>query len=146
MGSGRYGRSFADKLIEEERYEEALVAADKALRLDEEDSSACADRGTALYHLGRFEESVAAYEKAIELNRESAGLDEDQLDDSYYESLRAFACAAHEAGDAARAAKILDTYVDHAPTGKHKDDRTKWYEIFRGEAPKVITRPRPPGA
>src|SRR5262245_29086843 len=134
MGRGRYGRSFADRLIHEGKYDEALRASDKALRPDEADRPAVSDPAAGRSRLEPYEESVAAYERAIELNRSSGGLEEDQIDDAYYEALRAWAVALFGSGDAVRAIAALERYDAHAPTGRHADDRKKWYEQFRGES------------
>lgn len=138
--SSAYGRSFADQLIADGKYEEAIAAADRAIALDEDDAEAHGDRAAALYYLGRHEESVRCYERAIAKHRAGGTLDDDLLDDAYYESLRAWAVAVHEAGDSRRAAAILDGYPAHAPTGRHAADRRKWYDLFEGRLPKVISR------
>lgn len=66
----RRWRELAEKgvvLLHEGRYDEALDAIDKALRLDSAQSGLHLSRGTILLELGRAEEAVASYDRAIEL-------------------------------------------------------------------------------
>jgi tetratricopeptide (TPR) repeat protein len=55
-------------LIKLGRYEEALQAADKAIKLDPNLALAWSIKGIALIDLGRYEEAVQAVDKAYELN------------------------------------------------------------------------------
>jgi tetratricopeptide (TPR) repeat protein len=137
----KYGQSFAEQLIADGKFEEAVAAADQAIALDGHDPGGYADRALALYYLDEFEASVHDYERACELSKQGQGdLDDDILDDSYFEALRAQAVAVFEGGDGARARALLDGYPKHAPTGRHASDRTKWYELFAGQRAKVVQR------
>jgi tetratricopeptide (TPR) repeat protein len=137
--SSAYGQSFAEKFIQDGKYEEALAAADKALVLDEDDEGAHADRGAAAYYLKQYAESVASYERAIALGA-AKGLEGELIDDAYYESVRALAVDTHERGDSSAAERVLADYSEKLPAGRHKGDRAKWVQIFRGQAPRVVQR------
>ena len=50
------------------RYEEALQAIDKALKLNPDVFTVWYNKGVALDNLGRYEEALQAYDKAIELS------------------------------------------------------------------------------
>ena len=50
------------------RYEEALTAYEKAIRLDPNDPTYHVNKGNALLSLKRYEEALTAYEEAIRLN------------------------------------------------------------------------------
>lgn len=130
MGGGRYGKSFAQKCIQDGDFEQAIIEADKAMSIDAEDARPHADKGQALHQLARFQESVACLEHAITLNRETASLHDDDLDDLFYESIRAHAAAVHATGDSKGAVSILDAYARVLPRGSHLADREKWYRQF----------------
>ncbi len=138
--SEQYGRSFAEKLIADGRFEEAIAAADRAIALDEEDEGAWSERGQALYYLHRYAESVEALRRALALNQAGGVLHDDQLDDALYESVRAYAMTHHEAGQAALAASTLGEYERLLPRGRHVRDQQKWLDLFAGRAPKVVQR------
>src|SRR3989304_1117908 len=57
-----------NELFDKEDYSKALVAYDRALKLDPNSSSALVNRGTVLGQLGRNEEALADYDRAIELH------------------------------------------------------------------------------
>lgn len=131
MGGGRYGKSFAQKYIQERDFERALAEAERAMELDADDARPHADKGEALHRLMRFKESVEALERAIALNQENPSLHDDDLDDLYFESVRAHAMAVREGGDRAAAAAILDQYARVLPKGTHRADCEKWYAEIR---------------
>jgi tetratricopeptide (TPR) repeat protein len=54
-------------LREAKRYEEALIAYERAIQLDRNYVAAHYNKGTVLYYLGRYEAALAAYERAIQL-------------------------------------------------------------------------------
>nr|CAD5986168.1 TPR repeat-containing protein slr0751 [Planktothrix pseudagardhii] len=47
------------------RYEEALMAYDKALEIQKKDYLVWYNRGNALYNLGRYQDAIASYDEAI---------------------------------------------------------------------------------
>ncbi len=139
--SEQYGRSFAEKLIGDGRFEEAIGAADRALALDQDDEGAWHERGQALYYLHRYVESIEAFRRALARNQAGGVLDDDQLDDALYEAMRAHAMTLHEAGDGGRAADALGEYQRLLPRGRHVRDQQKWLDLFAGRAAKVVQRP-----
>lgn len=138
--SEQYGRSFADKLIADGRFDDAIAAADRAIALDGDDEGAWSERGQALYYQHRYAESVESFRRALALNQDGGVLDDDLLDDALYESVRAHAMAMHEAGESARAIDALGEYQRLLPAGRHVRDQQKWLDLFAGRAPKVVQR------
>jgi tetratricopeptide (TPR) repeat protein len=55
-------------LIKLERYEDAIVAFDKAIKIQPEDPAPWSDKGEALHKLQRYEQAIATLDKAIRLN------------------------------------------------------------------------------
>lgn len=51
------------------KYEDALIASNKALEIDPDNPHTWHVKGSALFELGRYQEAVDAYDKAIELNQ-----------------------------------------------------------------------------
>ena len=60
------------KLLEQERYEEALTKFDKTIALDKEYEWAIAQRGEGYRLMKRYEEALADFDRAIELNNEES--------------------------------------------------------------------------
>ena len=58
----------AADLINSKRFEEALAAAEQALRLDPNYAPAYIDKGSALYNLKRYQDALVAYEQALRLD------------------------------------------------------------------------------
>jgi tetratricopeptide (TPR) repeat protein len=121
MAGSTYGITFSKRLCDQGRYEEAIVEADKAMRLDAEDPQAVYDRGAALYCLGRFEEAVTDFARAIALEAEAKLMDEGVLDDDLFECLRKWA-----ESEPPRARDILGRYAALMPAGAHQADVAKW--------------------
>src|SRR4051794_483259 len=71
--AGRYGMSFAAKLIQEGKYAEAVEEASRAVARDDEDPAALVDRATAYAWLERYPEAVRDLEAALALD-ETAGV------------------------------------------------------------------------
>ena len=63
-----YGVTFAQKLIQQGNYEEAILAANKHLVQDPASPEPYHDRARALAGLGRFEEAVADYAQPGEVD------------------------------------------------------------------------------
>lgn len=59
-----------DRLL---KYEEAIVALEKAIELDPDYADAYIGKGTTLHQLGKYEEALEAYDKVIELKPDYAG-------------------------------------------------------------------------
>lgn len=54
------------------KYEEALIAYDKAIEINPKYFEAWNYKGTVLYNLGRYEEALIAYNKAIDIDNENS--------------------------------------------------------------------------
>lgn len=72
-----------NNLYELDRFEEALVAYEQAIRLDPENSTYHDDRGDALAGLERHEEALTAYEEAIRLDPDNPAYYNDKGDALY---------------------------------------------------------------
>ena len=64
--------SIGNQYVQASKYEAAVSAYDKSIRLCTESDSAYSNRGTAKAELGRHEEAITDYDTAIGLNPESA--------------------------------------------------------------------------
>ena len=60
----------AKRLNAAHRYEEALIALNKAIELDPESSFAYGTKGDVLRQQGRYKDALVVLDKAIELNPE----------------------------------------------------------------------------
>ncbi len=60
------------QLLEDEKYEEALEAFDRALELCPHNAEFWNDRGVALWKLGRNEEALESYNRALQIDPEDA--------------------------------------------------------------------------
>src|SRR5688500_15415873 len=105
MGGSTYGITFARKLREQGKYEEALDAANTAIAKRTDDPEAMYDRAATLYCMERFEPAVEAFARAISLDAEANELEEGVLDDDLFEALRKWAVA-----EPARCREILGRY------------------------------------
>ena len=57
-----------NELLNEGKYDEAIVYYDKALEIKPNDVDALNNKGLALYNLERYEEAITYYEKALEID------------------------------------------------------------------------------
>jgi len=124
-----YGRSFASKLIQDGKYEEAIDEAGKAIALEPENPEHYADRATACVQLDRDAEALPDFVRAIELDEEAQVLEIDLIDDAYFSAL--LAAARREPVDAG--CKRLQSYAQTLPKGRHVRDAAEWQERLRGE-------------
>jgi tetratricopeptide (TPR) repeat protein len=127
--------SFAQKLLNEEKYEEAAVAAEKAMALDPEDPEPHFDRATALANLDRYAEAASHFEKALALDEAACVLTTDFVDDAYFSALLG---AARQAS----APERLERYLEVLPEGRHVKDVGDWQKRLRGELPSEFVKER----
>ena len=105
--SSHLERGFAH--IEHGRYEKAIVAFDKAIRLRPDDADAYNNRGNAYVFLGRYEKAIADYDEAIRLQPDLA--------DAYYNRGVAYA----QLGKPAEAISDLETALELAQAAGNDD-------------------------
>src|SRR5689334_12923290 len=127
-----YGISFAAKLLQQERYDEALLEAERAIGRDESDPEAWFEKASALSALSRHGEVLPAIARAHELDEEEQMLDTDALDDCYFSSLLALAREEAEK-DVSRGVARLEEYHQLLPSGRHQRDVSEWQMRLRGE-------------
>lgn len=120
--AGRYGMSFAAKLLEEGKYEEAVVEATKAVDKQPENPLPLCDRAAAYDALERPAEAVADYEKAFALEVEAQVMETDVVDDQYFNAVINAATAAGKSG----AGAWLDRYKRTLPEGGHLEEIDEW--------------------
>jgi len=125
-----YGMSFAQRLIDEGRYEEALASAAQEIRRDAADPEPLVDHATALVALGRFAEAVVDLERALALDEVAQVLETDFVDDTLFEALAGEARAL--SGVPAALAR-LDRYRELFPAGRHLRDVDRVAAQLRGE-------------
>lgn len=123
--AGRYGMSFAAKLNEEGRYDEAIAEATKLFEKAPTSPLPLVDRATAYELLERFDDAVADYERAFALDREAEVLETGVVDDSYFNALMS-AATEHAKRDKAVASRLLDRYAATLPDGEHLDEIAEW--------------------
>ena len=133
--AGRYGMTFAAKLIEQGKYAEAVEEASRAVARDDEDPAALVDRATAYAWLERYPEAVRDFEAALQLDAEAGVVEVDLVDDAYFsaelDGARAEAKTSIEAAE-----RTLARYAAHLPAGRHLDDAAVvWPERLRALAP-----------
>jgi tetratricopeptide (TPR) repeat protein len=130
-----YGISFAQKLLDEEKYEEAAIEAEKAIALDPDDPEPHFERATALANLDRYAEATTHYEKALALDETARVLTTDFVDDAYFSAL--LGAARQES-----APQRLDHYRQILPRGRHLKDAEDWKKRLRGELPSEFVKER----
>jgi len=131
--AGRYGMSFAAKLIQEGKYADAVEEATRAVARDDEDPAALVDRASAYAVLERYPEAVSDLEAALALDRSAGVLETDVVDDAYFSALLGAAKAAAQTSiDAAE--RTLARYQTVLPDGRHREDAARWSARMRGES------------
>ena len=130
--SGQYGRSFSSKLIQDGKYEEAIVEAAKAIAQEDDEPEHFVDRATALVHLDRNAEAVQDFVRALQLDGSAGILESDLIDDAYFSALLAAARNDAESDVDAGCAR-LQTYLETLPAGRHVDDVRTWTLRLRGQ-------------
>ena len=129
--AGRYGMSFAAKLIQEGKYTEAVEEATRAVARDDEDPAALVDRAAAYALLERYPEAARDLEAALALDQTAGVLETDVVDDAYFSALLGAARAeARTSVDAAE--RTLARYGTVLPDGRHRDDAAAWRDRLRG--------------
>lgn len=137
--AGRYGMSFAKDLIEQGDYEEAIVAATRAIDDGDAGPEPLFDRATANELAEHFDAAVDDFEAAIAKNKAEKELDPFMLDDAYFSAL--LAAARHDAtSDVGRGVARLDRYAKTIPDGAHLADATDWQKRLRGEMPSLLDK------
>jgi tetratricopeptide (TPR) repeat protein len=56
------------ELMSSEKYNEAIKAYDKAIKINPHDSSSWYNKGNSLFNLNKYDDAIEAYNKAIEIN------------------------------------------------------------------------------
>jgi tetratricopeptide (TPR) repeat protein len=131
--AGRYGMTFAAKLIEQGKYAEAVEEASRAVARDEEDPGALVDRATAHAWLEQYPEAVRDFEAALKLDETAGVLDVDLVDDAYFSAVLGAAKA--EARTSIEAAeRTLARYAALLPAGRHLADAAAWPAHLRAIA------------
>jgi tetratricopeptide (TPR) repeat protein len=126
-----YGGSFAQKLIDQGRYEEAVTSATREVERDREDPEPLVDRATALTALGRFADALTDLEKALALDEVAQVLETDFVDDALFEAVVGDARA--QASQVADAVARLGRYRTLFPRGRHLVDLERCAAQLRGE-------------
>jgi tetratricopeptide (TPR) repeat protein len=128
--AGRYGMSFAGKMIEQGKYAEAVEEATRAVARDEEDPTPLVERASAYAWLERYPEAVSDLEAAIALDAAVGVLETDVVDDAYFSAL--LGAAKLEARTSLEAAtRTLERYQAVLPGGRHLADATAWPDRLR---------------
>jgi tetratricopeptide (TPR) repeat protein len=131
--------SFAAELMEKGKYEEAIVAATRAMEVEKANPEPFADRAAAYDGLERYAEAVGDLEKALALNATAKVLDPDNLDDAFFSALVGAAkLEAETSVDAAVA--LLARYREVLPKGRHVQDSEDWRRRFRGELASLLDK------
>jgi tetratricopeptide (TPR) repeat protein len=129
--AGRYGMSFAAKLIQEGKYAEAVGEATRAAARDDEDPAPLVDRANAHAWLEQYPEAVRDFEAALALDQSAGVLEVDLVDDVYFSAVLGAAKAeARTSPEAARA--TLARYAAVLPAGRHLADAVAWADRLRG--------------
>lgn len=128
--AGQYGRSFASKLLAEERFEEALTEADRAIAAESDEPEHHLDRAQALVGLGREADALPSFIRALQLDAEAGVLESDLVDDDYFSALLA---AARAESDVEAGVRRLASYKETLPEGRHLRDADDWARRLRGE-------------
>ena len=119
--AGRYGMSFAAKMIQEGKYAEAIEEATRAVARDDEDPAPLVERASAYAWLERYSEAVQDLEAAMALDETAGVLEIDVVDDAYFSALLGAAkLEARTSLDAANAnlGALRDRASGRAPPGR----------------------------
>lgn len=141
--TGSYGQSFAMKLLSQDKLDEALTEADRAVGLDSADPEAMFDRAQVHLALERWEAGVADIERALDLDRTARILDDSMVDDALFSALVAWGRKVAET-DRPRALATLERYlaIFPPPRGGHQKDYEEWKRRLGGEQRTSWTRTR----
>lgn len=122
--------SFAAKLVEQGKYEEAVAEATKAVEREDDNPEPLVERAGAYVLLERHADAVADYERALALDADENVLETDVVDDAYFSALLA---AARAAGSVDAGVALLARYAQTLPSGRHVRDAADWQRRLRGE-------------
>jgi tetratricopeptide (TPR) repeat protein len=139
--TGSYGQSFVMKLLSQDKLDEALAEAERAVTQDPEDPEVMFDRAQVHLALEHWEAGVADVEHALELDRTAHILDDSELDDALFSALVAWGRQVAES-DRPRALTILERYLGLFPKGGHHKDYEEWKRRLGGEQRTSWTRTR----
>lgn len=128
--AGRYGMSFAAKMIEQGKYAEAIEEATRAVARDEEDPAPLVERASAYAWLERYPEAVQDLEAAIALDESAGVLEIDVVDDAYFSALLG-AAKAEAQTSLEVAGQTLARYQTVLPGGRHLADAAAWPDRLR---------------
>jgi tetratricopeptide (TPR) repeat protein len=131
--AGRYGMSFAAKMIQEGKYAEAVVEATRAAARDDEDPAPLVDRANAHAWLEQYAEAVRDFEAALALDQEAGVLEVDLVDDVYFSAVLGAAKAEAKTSPEGALA-TLARYATVLPAGRHLADARAWADRLRGPA------------
>lgn len=117
--------SFAAKLIEEGKYDEAVVEATKLVEKTPNSPLPLVDRAAAYELLEQYEAAVSDYERALLLDQTASVLETDLVDDSYFNALISLATETCKR-DKVAGGRLLDRYRATLPDGTHHDEIVDW--------------------
>jgi len=127
-----YGGSFAQRLIDQGEFEQAIVVATREAAKDPKDPEPVFDRAVALSAQSRFIEATADFERALALDEEAQVLELDFVDDAVFGSLLGEA-RAKSTSDLNAALARLAHYAAVFPKGRHLGDIDRLARELRGE-------------
>ena len=131
--AGRYGMTFAAKLIEQGKYAEAIEEATRAFDRDQDDPAPLVERASAYAWLEQYPAAVRDFEAAIALDQTAGVLEVDVVDDAYFSAL--LGAAKIEAQTSVEiAGATLARYQTVVPSGRHLDDAAAWSGRLRTTA------------
>ncbi len=139
--AGTYGITFAQKLLAQGQYDQAIEASTQALTGEPENPEHFADRATALGLIERHDEAIDDYRRALLLDASEQILDEDMIDDALFSTLLRSARERAQKDVAAGVAR-LDEYATIRPHGRHLDDARDWQKRIRGELQSTFVKQR----
>ena len=137
MSNERYGRSFVQELIDDDRGEEALEAAIAAVAEKPKHAAAHFDHALALELLERGPEAIRAYENALGCNGAERSVEGFVLDDAYFSALVEAAQTLQATADKLA---MVARYREHVAGGAHVAEVAEWEARFAGLAPSLLDK------
>ncbi len=108
-------------LLDQYKYEDALVAFDNALDINKSYAAAWRGKGSALNDMGNYSEALQAYDEALELNPEYVG------------AWRGRASALHGMGNYSQALQAYDKAIELDPSDGIALNGKAWLLYKRGQ-------------
>jgi hypothetical protein len=127
-----YGGSFAQRLIDQGQFDEAVESANTAIARDADDPEPLVDRAMAYLGLDRFADAVGDLEAALKLDVAAQVLETDFVDDTLFTALLGDARKLSSTDRSAAVAR-LSHYSTIFPRGRHAADVTRFTAQLRGE-------------